>query len=75
MAAEGTAAAASSNAGSAGSVLVPKRLAISRFLRQFAARYLADGAGPTMALKVCQFTNSPDEHFIIDVLPTYHRSQ
>ena len=26
-------------------------------------------AGPTMALKVCMFTNSPDEHFILDTLP------
>ena len=24
-----------------------------------------------MALKVCLFTNSPDEHFIVDLHPTY----
>ncbi len=28
-----------------------------------------DGAGPTVMLKACIFTNSPDEHFIIDRLP------
>ncbi|MGH2455924.1 MAG: N-methyl-L-tryptophan oxidase [Candidatus Limnocylindria bacterium] len=38
-------------------------------LRAFAARYLPDGAGPTVSLKACIFTNSPDEHFIIDRLP------
>ena len=34
-------------------------------LREFTERYLPDAAGPTMALKTCMFTNSPDEHFII----------
>ena len=38
-------------------------------LRAFAERYLPDGAGPTVMLKACIFTNSPDEHFIIDRLP------
>ena len=38
-------------------------------LRSFAERYLPDGAGPTVMLKACIFTNSPDEHFIIDRLP------
>lgn len=40
-------------------------------LREFAARYFPDGAGPTMALKTCIFTNAPDEHFIIDLHPEY----
>ena len=40
-------------------------------LRDFAARYFPDGAGPTMMLKACLFTNSPDEHFIVDLLPDY----
>jgi sarcosine oxidase len=40
-------------------------------LRAFAERYFPDAAGPTMALKVCMFTNSPDEHFIIDLHPAY----
>ena len=38
-------------------------------LREFAARYFPDGAGATLTLKSCIFTNTPDEHFIIDVLP------
>ncbi|MBI3943316.1 MAG: N-methyl-L-tryptophan oxidase [Chloroflexi bacterium] len=40
-------------------------------LREFAARYFPDGAGPTMTLKTCMFTNSPDGHFIIDLHPQY----
>lgn len=40
-------------------------------LHKFAARYFPDGAGPTMALKTCIFTNAPDEHFIIDLHPDY----
>ena len=38
-------------------------------LRAFAERYFPDGAGPTMALRTCLFTNSPDEHFLIDLHP------
>jgi sarcosine oxidase len=38
-------------------------------LRRFAERYFPDGAGPTMSLKTCIFTNTPDEHFLIDRLP------
>ena len=38
-----------------------------KILRDFAVRYFPEGAGPTMALKTCMFTNSPDEHFILDV--------
>lgn len=40
-------------------------------LRNFAARYFPQGAGPTMTLKACKFTNSPDKHFIIDMHPDY----
>jgi hypothetical protein len=40
-------------------------------LREFAARYFPEGAGPTMTLKSCMFTNSPDKHFIIDLHPEY----
>ena len=32
-------------------------------------RYLAAPLGPPLATKTCMFVNSPDEHFIIDVLP------
>jgi sarcosine oxidase len=38
-------------------------------LRDFADRYFPQAAGPTMSLKGCLFTNSPDEHFIIDRHP------
>ena len=38
-------------------------------LRAFAERYFPEGAGPTEMLKSCIFTNSPDEHFVIDRLP------
>ena len=38
-------------------------------LRAFATRYFPDGAGATVMLKACIFTNTPDEHFIIDRLP------
>ena len=40
-----------------------------RLLRDFAARYFPSGAGPTMAMRTCMFTNTPDEHFIVDLLP------
>jgi sarcosine oxidase len=38
-------------------------------LRSFVERHLPDAAGPTEMLKTCIFTNSPDEHFILDRLP------
>jgi sarcosine oxidase len=40
-------------------------------LRDFARRYFPDGAGPTLMLKACLFTNSPDRHFILDRHPDY----
>ena len=40
-------------------------------LRAFARRYFPDGAGPTIMLKACMFTNSPDRHFILDHHPTH----
>jgi sarcosine oxidase len=40
-------------------------------LRQFAGRYFPQGNGPTMALRTCMFTNTPDEHFIIDHHPAH----
>jgi sarcosine oxidase len=40
-------------------------------LREFASRYFPTGAGPTMTLKACMFTNTPDKHFIIDLHPEY----
>jgi sarcosine oxidase len=38
-------------------------------LRRFTARYFPDAVGPTMSLKTCLFTNTPDEHFILDLHP------
>lgn len=40
-----------------------------RLLRDFAERCFPDGAGPVMTLKTCLFTNTPDEHFVIDLAP------
>ena len=40
-------------------------------LREFAERYFPEGAGATMSLKSCMFTNTPDHHFIIDRHPRY----
>ena len=40
-------------------------------LRRFTEKYFPRAAGPTMALKVCFFTNTPDEHFIIDAHPQH----
>lgn len=40
-------------------------------LRPFAERYVPAGAGPTLDMQVCLFTNSPDEHFILDVHPEH----
>jgi sarcosine oxidase len=42
-------------------------------LRAFADRYFPDGTGPTVALKACLFTNTPDEHFILDRHPDLPR--
>ena len=40
-------------------------------LRVFGERYFPDGMGPTMSLKACLFTNTPDENFIIDRHPDH----
>lgn len=42
-----------------------------RILREFAARYFPHGAGPTMMMKSCLFTNTPDRHFILDLHPEF----
>lgn len=34
-------------------------------LHQFATRYFLEGAGPVLSLRVCMFTNTPDEHFVL----------
>jgi sarcosine oxidase len=44
-----------------------------QLLRDFAERYFPEGCGPTMDLQTCMFTNTPDNHFIIDVHPEYEQ--
>jgi sarcosine oxidase len=38
-------------------------------LREATRRYFPQGNGSTLALRTCMFTNTPDEHFIVDLLP------
>lgn len=38
-------------------------------LRAYADRYFPQGAGPTLSLDTCLFTNTPDGRFIVDRLP------
>ena len=38
-------------------------------LRGFAERYFPQGAGATANMVVCMFTNTADEHFVLDTLP------
>ena len=40
-------------------------------LRQFGERYFPEGSGSTMGLRTCLFTNTPDEHFILDRHPAH----
>ena len=40
-------------------------------LRKGIRAYFPDADGPTMAMKSCLFTNSPDEHFVLDVHPEF----
>ncbi|AEH36033.1 N-methyl-L-tryptophan oxidase [Halopiger xanaduensis] len=42
-----------------------------RLLREVVENYFPEAAGPTMRLATCMFTNSPDEHFILDTLPDH----
>ncbi len=38
-------------------------------LRTAIGRYFPAADGPLMTLKTCMFTNTPDEHFLIDTIP------
>ena len=38
-------------------------------LRAAVRRLFPDADGPTLALRTCMFTNTPDEHFVVDTLP------
>jgi sarcosine oxidase len=40
-------------------------------LRKAIRRYFPDADGPTMAMKTCLFTNSPDGNFILDLHPDF----
>jgi sarcosine oxidase len=40
-------------------------------LREAIRRYFPDADGPMMAMKTCLFTNSRDEHFVLDVHPDF----
>jgi sarcosine oxidase len=42
-------------------------------LRRFGERYFPAGSGSTMALRACMFTNTPDEHFVLDHHPRYRQ--
>lgn len=44
-----------------------------RLLRAFSQRYFPEGSGATMALRSCMFTNTPDEHFILDRHPAHEQ--
>ena len=45
------------------------RLSDVEGLRECLARYIPEGNGQNLATRVCFYTFSPDEHFIIDTLP------
>jgi sarcosine oxidase len=57
--------------GTADTLLREPDVADEELLRQFGERYFPDGSGATMALRACMFTNTPDEHFIIDRDPDH----
>ncbi|MFB6197979.1 MAG: FAD-dependent oxidoreductase, partial [Halobacteriaceae archaeon] len=40
-----------------------------RVLRSYVEEFFPNATGPTMRLKTCIFTNTPDEHFLVDVHP------
>lgn len=42
-----------------------------KVLRDAIRRYFPDANGPTIALKTCLFTNTRDEHFVIDLHPEF----
>ncbi|MGH3087595.1 MAG: N-methyl-L-tryptophan oxidase [Rubrobacteraceae bacterium] len=42
-------------------------------LRAFAEKYFPEGSGPTMDLQTCMFTNTEDNHFVMDTHPDYEQ--
>ncbi len=59
--------------GAADTLLRAPDAADEALLRSFGERYFPDGCGPTMALRACMFTNTPDEHFILDHHPDHRQ--
>jgi sarcosine oxidase len=57
--------------GAADTLLREPDAADEALLRDFGARYFPEGCGATMALRACMFTNTPDEHFILDHHPAH----
>ena len=57
--------------GAPGTLLREPDAADEALLRGFGERYFPEGSGPTMALRACMFTNTPDEHFILDRHPDH----
>lgn len=44
-----------------------------RVLRDAIMRYFPEANGPTIAMRTCLFTNTPDGHFVLDRHPDFHR--
>jgi sarcosine oxidase len=42
-----------------------------RIMREGVARFMPDANGPLLSWRACIFTNTPDEHFILDRYPGY----
>jgi sarcosine oxidase len=40
-------------------------------LREFVEKYFPEGAGRALSMTTCLFTNTPDEHFILDLHPKW----
>jgi len=40
-------------------------------LREFVEKYFPEGAGKALLMSTCLFTNTPDEHFILDLHPQW----
>lgn len=57
--------------GAADTLLREPDAADEALLREFGERYFPDGSGSTMALRACMFTNTPDEHFVLDHHPDH----
>jgi sarcosine oxidase len=60
-----------SETGAADTVAREPDAADEALLRAFGERYFPAGSGATMALRSCMFTNTPDEHFILDHHPDH----